>query len=84
MARDTYTVRARPTAPPSTGIRTRDSPEWRGFWALMTIVTSNRALTEWPTMFGDPLLASAALDRLLHNAHVLEIDGDSYRTTRRK
>jgi DNA replication protein DnaC len=52
----------------------------RGAW----IVTSNRALTEWPAMFGDPLLASAALDRLLHNAHVLEIEGDSYRTSRRK
>jgi DNA replication protein DnaC len=47
----------------------------RGAW----IVTSNRALQEWPAMFNDALLASAALDRLLHNAHVLEIDGDSYR-----
>lgn len=47
----------------------------RGAW----IVTSNRALTEWPAMFNDALLASAALDRLLHNAHVLEIDGESYR-----
>lgn len=52
----------------------------RGAW----IITSNRALAEWPALFGDPLLASAALDRLLHNAHVLEIEGDSYRTMRRK
>jgi hypothetical protein len=30
-------------------------------------------------MFGNPLLASTALDRLLHHAHVLVIEGDSYR-----
>ncbi len=30
-------------------------------------------------MFGDDLLASAAMDRLLHDAHVIEMEGDSYR-----
>ncbi|HEX9016430.1 MAG TPA: ATP-binding protein, partial [Chloroflexota bacterium] len=30
-------------------------------------------------MFGDPLLASAAMDHLLHHAQVLVIEGDSYR-----
>lgn len=30
-------------------------------------------------MFGDPLLASAAMDRLLHDAHMLELTGQSYR-----
>ena len=44
-----------------------------------TIITSNRALEEWPALFGDPLLSSAALDRLLDDAHVLVIEGDSYR-----
>jgi DNA replication protein DnaC len=44
-----------------------------------TILTSNRAVDELPPLFGDPLLASAAMDRLLHNAHVLILDGDSYR-----
>lgn len=44
------------------------------------ILTSNRAIDEWPPLFGDELLASAAMDRLLHHSHVLEIkDGDSYR-----
>lgn len=43
------------------------------------IVTSNRAADEWPPLFRDDLLASAAMDRLLHHAHVLEIDGESYR-----
>jgi DNA replication protein DnaC len=43
------------------------------------LLTSNRAVTEFPALFGDPLLASAGLDRLLHNAHVLVISGPSYR-----
>ena len=43
------------------------------------IVTSNRDTAEWYPLFGDALLASAAMDRLLHHAHVLNIDGDSYR-----
>jgi DNA replication protein DnaC len=43
------------------------------------IVTSNRAFSEWPDLFQSPLLASAALDRLAHNAHQITITGDSYR-----
>jgi DNA replication protein DnaC len=43
------------------------------------ILTSNRALLEWPDAFGNPLLASAALDRLTHHCHTLVIRGDSYR-----
>src|SRR5262249_35089129 len=44
-----------------------------------TIFTSNRALEEWPPLFGDALLASAALDRLLHHAHIIEMEGDTFR-----
>ena len=44
-----------------------------------TIITSNRDIEEWPPLFGDLLLASAALDRLLHHAHVIEMDGDTFR-----
>lgn len=43
------------------------------------IITSNRALPEWAPLFKDQLLASAAMDRLLHHAHVLELLGKSYR-----
>ena len=43
------------------------------------IVTSNRALEEWAPLFGDALLASAAMDRLLHHSHVLVIEGQSFR-----
>jgi len=43
------------------------------------LLTSNRALEEWPDLFGAPLLASAGLDRLTHNAHVVIITGASFR-----
>jgi DNA replication protein DnaC len=43
------------------------------------ILTSNRDTAEWYPLFGDALLASAAMDRLLHHAHVLDIDGESFR-----
>jgi len=43
------------------------------------VVTSNRALEEWTTLFGDALLASSALDRLLHHAAAIVMDGPSYR-----
>lgn len=44
------------------------------------LVTSNRDYGEWPDAFTDnPLLASAALDRLAHRAHLITIKGASYR-----
>lgn len=44
-----------------------------------TIVTTNRAFGEWPELFDQPLLASAAIDRLADGATQLVITGDSYR-----
>jgi len=43
------------------------------------MLTSNRSPEEWPDLFGNPLLASAGLDRLNHGAHVVVITGASYR-----
>jgi DNA replication protein DnaC len=43
------------------------------------MLTSNRALEEWPDLFGNPLLASAGLDRLTHGAHIVIITGASFR-----
>lgn len=43
------------------------------------VITSNRDVEELARLFGDPLLASAAMDRLLHHADVIRIEGDSYR-----
>ena len=43
------------------------------------LITSNRGVGEWGAVFGDPVVATAILDRLLHHSHVLTIRGDSYR-----
>jgi DNA replication protein DnaC len=43
------------------------------------LITSNRNIGEWGTVFGDAVVATAILDRLLHHSHVITIRGDSYR-----
>jgi DNA replication protein DnaC len=43
------------------------------------IMTSNRGFSEWGEIFGDPVVATALLDRLLHHAIVVPIEGNSYR-----
>jgi DNA replication protein DnaC len=43
------------------------------------VVTSNRAPSEWPELFGNPLLASAGIDRLAHQAELIVITGRSFR-----
>ena len=43
------------------------------------ILTSNRGFGEWGEIFGDPVVATALLDRLLHHAIVVPIEGNSYR-----
>lgn len=44
-----------------------------------TVLTSNKSFREWAEVFGDAVLASAILDRLLHHATVINIQGQSYR-----
>jgi len=46
------------------------------------VLTSNRAPSEWPDLFGNPLLASAGLDRLAHHAESVVITGRSFRAAR--
>ncbi len=48
------------------------------------IITSNRAAEEWGEVFGNPLLASAALDRLTHHSQFIEMTGESYRQRQRR
>ena len=43
------------------------------------LVTSNRSVSEWGGVFGDAVVATAILDRLMHHSHVITIRGDSYR-----
>ena len=49
-----------------------------------TIMTSNKSFSEWEEIFGDPVIATAILDRLLHHSHVVSIKGNSYRLKEHK
>jgi hypothetical protein len=42
------------------------------------LMTSNKSFGEWGELMGDPILATAILDRLLHHSHVVNIRGNSY------
>ena len=48
------------------------------------IITSNRDLSEWALVFSNPLIGSAAMDRLVHKGTELIIDGASYRAAQFK
>jgi DNA replication protein DnaC len=43
------------------------------------ILLTSRSFGEWGSVFSDPVVATAILDRLLHHSHVITIRGDSYR-----
>ncbi|MEV0280157.1 IS21-like element helper ATPase IstB [Streptomyces sp. NPDC050610] len=47
------------------------------------ILTSNKTFGEWGQVFGDEVLATAILDRLLHHCEVVPINGNSYRLKNR-
>ena len=44
-----------------------------------TIITSNKAFSDWTELFHDPIIVTAVLDRLLHHSVVINIKGNSYR-----
>ena len=44
-----------------------------------TIITSQLPVTSWHEAIGDPTLADAILNRIVHNAHKIEMKGDSMR-----
>jgi DNA replication protein DnaC len=48
------------------------------------ILTSNKSYGEWGSIFGDPIIATAILDRLLHHSTTVNIRGDSYRLKERR
>jgi DNA replication protein DnaC len=72
---------------------TKLSPEQaRHFFELVTaryehgsiILTSNISFAQWGNLLGDEILATALLDRLLHHAEILPINGHSYRMKERQ
>ena len=48
------------------------------------MITSNLIFSEWDKIFKDPMTTAAAIDRLVHHALILELDGDSYRAKNSK
>ena len=67
-------------------------PERRDFWEICEdryqvrrmILTSQLPVTRWHEQIGDPTVADGILDRLVHNAHRIEMRGDSMRKSRTK
>jgi DNA replication protein DnaC len=49
-----------------------------------TMITSQLPVDRWHEIIGDPTYADAILDRLVHNAHRIELAGESMRRTRAK
>jgi DNA replication protein DnaC len=49
-----------------------------------TVVTSQLPVDKWHEIIGDPTYADAILDRLVHNAHRIDLSGESLRKTRQK
>ncbi|MBO8138845.1 MAG: ATP-binding protein [Desulfotomaculum sp.] len=48
------------------------------------IITSNKGPEDWSELLGDPAVATATLDRLIHRSEVINLTGDSYRIIHRK
>jgi DNA replication protein DnaC len=48
------------------------------------LITTNQVVTQWGAVFGDEVLATAILDRLLHHSHTLMIQGESYRLKQKR
>ena len=49
-----------------------------------TVITSQLPIDRWHEIIGDPTYADAILDRLIHNAHRIELAGESLRRTQAK
>ena len=46
-------------------------------------MTSNLPFARWGDVFGDPTIASAMIDRIVHHADVISLKGNSYRLKQR-
>ncbi len=73
------------------GLTPMTDPQRRDLLELMedryglksTIITSQLPVTSWHEAIGDPTMADAILDRIVHNAHKIEMKGESMRKSRK-
>ena len=49
-----------------------------------TIITTNLSFDRWSEIFGDPVLTAAMVDRVTHRAHIINMNGKSYRAKETK
>ncbi len=56
---------------------------WR-YELKSTVITTNRPISEWGLILGDPMAATAIIDRLMHHCTPIAINGDSYRLKEHK
>lgn len=69
------------------GLKSIDQTSAERFYAIVDgrfrsksmILTANRAISDWPGLFPDPIIANAILDRIAHTSHQIVIKGQSYR-----
>jgi len=69
------------------GLKSIDQISAERFYAIVDgrfrsrsiILTANRAMTDWPGLFPDPIIANAIMDRIAHTSHQIVIKGQSYR-----
>jgi DNA replication protein DnaC len=72
------------------GLAPLTDPERRDLYEIMedrhgirsTLITSQYPVHTWHDLIGEPTLADAILDRIVHNAHKIVLDGDSMRKTK--
>lgn len=46
---------------------------------LSTVITSNRAVDDWPKLLGDVVVVTPLLDRIMHRGRLLKFEGKSWR-----
>ena len=51
----------------------------RRYETASTVLTSNKGFEDWGEVFGDDVMASALIDRLVHHCHIVNIRGNSFR-----